>query len=221
MHLPKLRLSTMKLAARAWAVSTVLFRDARHAWLGIGGVAFVIFVAWLLSTTLCATVRYTGTMLQILGLITVASGLIKLRRQFGRAPFIANWFRKFKAAFILPKSIFGEASSSFAFNDEAHAVLRAAPGSPLEPRVLMLEQNLDSLRAEIRQLRREFGDKIEESVQRESQQRQDGDKETAHMIEEVAVGGLHLESVGLIWLFLGVLATSIPDEIAAYVSKIL
>jgi hypothetical protein len=33
-------------------------------------------------------------------------------------------------------------------------------------------------------------------------------------LEELAVGGLHLEWVGLSWLVLGVLGTSIPDEIA-------
>jgi hypothetical protein len=34
----------------------------------------------------------------------------------------------------------------------------------------------------------------------------------------VAIGGLHLEMVGLVWLFLGIVGTSIPDGIAALLS---
>jgi hypothetical protein len=30
----------------------------------------------------------------------------------------------------------------------------------------------------------------------------------------VAIGGIHLEFVGLVWLFLGVLGASLPEEIA-------
>jgi len=42
----------------------------------------------------------------------------------------------------------------------------------------------------------------------------------ARKIEEVAIGGLHLEVVGLIWLLVGVTAASIPDVIAAWLSQL-
>jgi len=51
-------------------------------------------------------------------------------------------------------------------------------------------------------------------VRREREERGAGDDRTTRQIEEVAIGGLHLEVVGLVWLILGVLGTSIPDEAA-------
>jgi hypothetical protein len=61
---------------------------------------------------------------------------------------------------------------------------------------------------------------VRDDVQRETQERQAAEQRTFRQIEEVAIGGLHLEIVGLVWLFFGVLGTSIPDEIARWLCLI-
>jgi hypothetical protein len=87
----------------------------------------------------------------------------------------------------------------------------------------MLEENLKLLRDELdtklQGVRRELGT-LKESIDHESQERRVADEKTARKIEEVAIGGLHLEVVGLIWLFLGVTAASIPDVIAGWLSHL-
>jgi hypothetical protein len=56
---------------------------------------------------------------------------------------------------------------------------------------------------------------LREHIERETQERRAENQQAARSIEEMVVGGLHLEIVGLSWLVLGVVGTSIPDEIAA------
>ena len=97
------------------------------------------------------------------------------------------------------------------------------PGATLDERVSILEENLKLLRDELdsrlQGVRQELGT-VKESIERESQERRVADEKTARKIEEVAIGGLHLEVVGLVWLLLGVTAASIPDVIAAWLSQV-
>lgn len=58
--------------------------DAWPAWLALGGVALAALVGWALAGAASAGVRYAGTVLQVLGLATVAAGLSQVRRLFGR-----------------------------------------------------------------------------------------------------------------------------------------
>jgi hypothetical protein len=56
--------------------------------------------------------------------------------------------------------------------------------------------------------------RVELLVQEEGNKRQSGDSEISSRLKSVAVGGIHLEMVGLVWLLLGVLGTSIPKELS-------
>lgn len=174
-------------------------------------------------------VRYAGTILQVLELLTVADGLRRTRRQF-RLPALRarvnDWFRRLVAAFRQPTPISGKAfvsSGGAHMTGEARVRLSVGPGASVDQRLDVLAENVNRLEqeldAKIGELRRKIGE-VEESLSRESRERSAGDESTARKIEELAVGGLHLEVVGLLWLMLGVLGTSIPGETAALLSSI-
>jgi len=215
-----------------WRALTAVIRGAWHAWLFIGGLVFAFIVGLaahrLLSVTLTDAVRYSGTVLQILGLSTVALGLRQVRRMFNRPSVSAamlGWLRRLAATFTGPKPISLQASfGAFAtMTGEARLIRGVRPGATLDERVSILEENLKLLRDELdsrlQGVRRELGT-VKESIERESQERRVAGEKTARKIEEVAIGGLHLEVVGLMWLFLGVAAASIPDVIAAWLSQL-
>lgn len=192
-------------------------------------VAFTVgwFLSWFFSTTLSATIRYAGTTLQLLGLVTVAIGLSQMRQLFGRpsvSAAVVGWFGRLANAFTVPEPITGEgflAAGHATLTGKGRVVHGIKPGAPLEERVSVLEKNLDLLRdeldAEVDRLQRKLT-AVEASIDREKQVRQEEDAKTVRRIEEVAVGGLHLETVGLFWLILGVVATGIPDVITAWLS---
>jgi bifunctional DNA-binding transcriptional regulator/antitoxin component of YhaV-PrlF toxin-antitoxin module len=205
-----------------WRILIAGLKEAWPTWLWLAGILVAFAVGRLWSTRLSDVVRYAGAMLQVLGLATVAWGLSEMRRLFHRPSLrarIFGWFRRLAAAFRAPKLISGQASVAgrATVSAEARVVLGVRPGAPLEERVKVLEENLNRLRDEqdtkVQEIRRELST-VREDMQRESQERQAADEKTVRQIEEVAIGGLHLEIVGLFWLFLGVLCTSIPNEIA-------
>jgi hypothetical protein len=129
-----------------------------------------------------------------------------------------RWFRQLATAFTAPKPT--SVSVSFAgiatMAGDLRVDLVPRPGATLAERVSILEEKLKHLRDEldtkIQGVRREV-DTVKKSVERESQERRVGDEKMAREIEEVAIGGLHLEVVGLIWLFLGIMASGIPDVV--------
>jgi hypothetical protein len=106
---------------------------------------------------------------------------------------------------------------------DAERIVTAGPEASLEARVTVLEGNLSRLRdkldRKVQDVRREPGT-VREGIERETQERQAADATTTRIIEEVEVGGLHLEAIGLAWLLLGALGTTFPDEIAATLCRI-
>ncbi len=202
----------MKLTVRWRALLTVL-KDAWPIWLALGGVVLAFAAACFLSPTLPAAIRSAGMILQIFGLSTVAIGLSKMRRLFGRPSVgtgIFGWFRRLAAAFTVPEPTTVRMSGADArtATGEVRVVIGVRPGAPLEERVSLLEENLDRLRHEldagVQELRHGLAT-VKEDIQRETQERQVEDQKTAHKIEDVAIGGLHLETVGVFWLILGVI----------------
>lgn len=213
-----------------WPELWAALKETWPLWLGIGGIATSLaagwFLGWFLSTPLASTLRYTGTTLQLLGIGTVAYGLHKMRHLFRRPSLgagIVDWLRQVTAAFTRPRSITlkAEAGSYVTAGGDLHVEHGVAPDASLERRVSMLEEKVrhlrDDLDAKLHEVRQELAN-VKGALTRESQTRQEETLRTARMIEEVAVGGLHLERIGLVWLFLGVVIAGAADEIAHAVS---
>ncbi len=207
-----------------WRALLIVLKEGWPLWVAVGGAILAFTMSWLVSTTLASTIRYTGMVLQLFGLFTIARGLSELRRLFGRPPLISRvvgWFGRFLAVFAPPQTISAHVSGSGGATASGHARVTTSPGlrASVEERLYALEEKAKQLRNdldnEVQGLRREI-DVVRERIGQESQHRRVGDQEAERKIEEVAIGGLHLEIVGLLWLFLGVVGTSIPDEIAAW-----
>lgn len=205
-----------------WRALIAAVRNAWPVWLALGGIAIAFLVGWKLSANDTAGIRYAGTVLQVLGLATVAVGLSDLRRLFGKPSFsqkVLAWLRQIWTAFRSPKpstlqidNVVVETTLS-----ELSPSGGAGPGASLDYRVAILEENLNRLRDEfnvqVSKIRKELG-AVHGALDHEQRAREAETSQMAARLEELAVGGLHLESVGLLWLVFGVLGTSIPDEIA-------
>jgi hypothetical protein len=196
--------------------------DAWPAWLAAAGILAAAFFGWVLSHDPSAGVLYAGTMLEMFGLATVAFGLSEVRRSFGRPSlwqkFLA-WLRQIAGAFRPPKPITLQANAGGVaiVGSKARLIVSAGPGSSLDRRVAILEENLNRLRDEVdaneNGIKKEVG-AVRDALSREQQARDNEFRKIAAQMEELAVGGLHLELVGLTWLVFGGLGTSIPDQIA-------
>jgi len=52
-------------------------------------------------------------------------------------------------------------------------------------------------------------------VKDERRARDEADAQIREQLESFSVGGLHLESMGLVWLFVGITLATLPGEIAS------
>ena len=211
----RLRLRALLMAlTTAWPVLLVLL-----------GMIVAVAVGWtsvcVCSASPSAGIRYAGTALQICGLGVVARGLSKVRKSFGRPSLgekVVAWFRQLGAAFFPPRLITaqGDMGGVARATGEMRGVVVAGPDASLDRRVTILEDNFHRLREELdakeTQVRTELRTLKAAVVQEQRAREAEARRISSHM-EDFAVGGLHLEFVGLTWLFLGVLGTSLPDDL--------
>jgi len=191
-----------------WRILVEAMKNAWPTWLAIGGIALSVAAGWVFSPDVSATVRYAGTSLQVLGLATVAIGLSETRRLFGRPSLprkISGWFRRLAAAFTIPKPQTLQVSNGViaSVTGKGRMVRGLGQGASLEDRVSLLEEDLNQLRDELDVEKQEIRQKIKtvrEHLERETQERRVENQQAARRIEELAVGGIHLEIVGLLWL---------------------
>jgi hypothetical protein len=80
---------------------------------------------------------------------------------------------------------------------------------PLETNFTLLERDLyarnDALRTDMSQVRA--------GAAQESDERRKADEILSEKLKQLAIGGLNLEAIGLAWLLLGTIGTSIPRAV--------
>jgi len=80
----------------------------------------------------------------------------------------------------------------------------------LEEKCQQLNQQLIDARNELKSEARRLG----EAVENERQARDEADAQIQEQLEAFSVGGLHLESMGLVWLLVGITFATLSEEIA-------
>jgi hypothetical protein len=199
----------------------VALKNAWPFWMVLSGIAIAAVFGFALSKNASASVRYAGAILQVFGLGTVAFGLSQIRRYFCRPSLLERvfaWLRQLGATFRRPTPITLEAhAGGFAtVSGEAALIHKAGRDSSLDRRVTILEENLNRLRVELdakdQKIRNDLST-LTGTIEEERRARETEVRRISSQLEELAVGGLHLELVGITWLTLGVVGASIPDEI--------
>jgi hypothetical protein len=203
----------------------VALKEAWPVWLLIAGLGVSWLAGYFLASFWCPSletqVRYAGVMFDFLGFGLVAYGINRTLKRFGRpSPLtgIAEWFRLLASAFTKPQhpSII-TGTGRFNLANPVWTATGTVGATSLEGRVAILERTLQSFQQETRESTRRLDASLAEvgkSIEAERDQRTAAINSTSRQIEELAVGGLQLEIVGLIWLLLGTLLTNIPAEIS-------
>ncbi|HEV8608874.1 MAG TPA: hypothetical protein VGS98_02230 [Thermoanaerobaculia bacterium] len=207
-----------------------LLSEIRNGWpagLFIGGLLVASMIGWLIwwrvrPVTAADSIRYAGTLLELFGLVLVAIGLSDVRRLFGRLSILVKIQGSLSRAGAAIRSHPITGSGAVAIGGaqvsaRGRTFHRAREGASPEERVSMLEKGLDSALEEldraVQRVENQFA-ATRESIQHESRERAADNQRVSQKIEEFAVGGLHLEIVGLSWLILGMIATNLAGEIA-------
>jgi hypothetical protein len=178
-----------------------LFSEPRRVWLTLGAIGLTCGISLLLPICRETAFRWSGMLIELLGIGTVVIGLRSKQLLFKRRGVLghlADWLKRRPQYNPKPQVIKLQGASSVAVVGAAKAsVWRGVPqGSPLEQRVTALEQNLETVRREQRQLENELAVEVRNSQQAlaaESQARMVEDGNLKKQVEELGAGGLHLE----------------------------
>jgi hypothetical protein len=198
--------------------------EAWRVWVPVLVVMLVLIVASQLPLSLADPVlRYCGLAFQLLGILTVVSGLRDKRRLFNRPSLLENirrWLDRRPRWGAKPQTILAAGIGSISLLGSLKvSVWRGTPAdASIDARLAALEANLATLRTEQAESAKEFQEatrKTNETVDAERRARESAVTALRVQLEGLGAGGLHIEMMGVFWLVLGVVLATVPGEIAA------
>jgi hypothetical protein len=195
------------LALCRWLLEPRLF------WITVLALGIAVIAAiWLRSEP---AFRWIGLFLQLIGVFTVAWNIRDTGEQFDRPGFLAlaaQWLRR------RPRISSSVAISMGAIESGDFAVGRArldmwhnAGSDAVEARLDAVEKNLTRVRDQLHELERETEKRLEQQIKALEQEKQDRakvDEDIREKLKTSAVGGLHISTVGVVCLFMGMIMST-------------
>jgi hypothetical protein len=203
-------------------LGTWVWRTRPLVWVIIA--AAVVLVLWVLaSSCLERGIRFSGTGLQLIGVILFAVGLRDTRRAFEDQPTtwqgIKQWWARRPQ--LIPKHVTLEAAGAAMGIAGGSARMRVTPGpnASLEQRLAVLEGGHAALFDEVGKLSEETTQKIGDlsnAMTVERGERQEADKSIKEQLKKAVAEGLPLGRVGAICFFIGIISASASPEFASW-----
>lgn len=178
-----------------------------------------------------ASIRTVGGILQVLGILSVALGISQLRRSFGLKGTVAEIIEELlhlaktavqRVAQMLGRrpaviNVTGAAALGLS-SVRARAKVRSGPNASVDDRIALLERLIDTLEDGLSTLQDTIDrerEQFNKALDAEKHAREDGFKALEDRVTSLAVGGIRLQTVGLVWLLLGVLLATWSQELAS------
>jgi len=189
-------------------------------WLGLLVVAGGVTVAAFLGGDE-GTIRVVGMLLQLLGIATVAKGIVDTRRLFGRPSIriaIAEWLSAFPP--MTPKHAVIAVSDAMHLSISASGFASASlpADASIQTRVEVLETNVRLVHERITGVQAEIDATLKTlhaDLHDEKSTRSAEDEALSVRLENASTGGLRISAVGALWLSVGVVMSTIPAELSA------
>ena len=170
-----------------------------------------------------AAIRYTGMVLQLLGIGTVAWGIHTTRIEFGHPSVFAAWRKRLNrfppfGGRVVTGSIQITLPAG-TVSARGYSSVVAGANATIDERVQALEENLKLVNDRVSQTQNEMDQEFRrqcDALKQEQQVRSDEDQHIHAKMESIETGGLHISAMGALWLFIGVIMSSIPSELAGW-----
>jgi hypothetical protein len=186
--------------------------------------------AWFLCAPQEVIVRYSGLGLELAGVFIVAYGLIERQKFFGLSSFkertarvLRQWSEYLKRLLSRPKGqpvtlkVNTGDSVMVGLTGKLSVWRGVPPDAPIERRVEVLEANLLILKtaqSDSTQHLQKKVNAIKDEIASERQVRESAHTVLKNQLKKLAIGGVHLEWIGVLCLLLGVVLATASTEIA-------
>lgn len=216
--------SVLKKLKYAWQSFIRLigwFWEGKLFLLGVGVFVAVITFFCMMPIKPESSIRYSGLVLQVFGLVTVAYEIISKIHVFELPSYWCRFKKWLARCPLVPKKKYVEASFSSGFSisgpDMNFQVWRGSKlEAPLDERIIAIEANLEMLRDSFKSERKYVDGRLtnlSSAVHQESSDRKDADSKINKRVEDLSVEGLHYEVIGLFWLVTGIVLATIPSDV--------
>ena len=179
-------------------------------------------VAVALSIRCEPAFRYCGALLSAAGIVTVVYDISSKRRAAGRPSALARlkswWGRRPRWQQSVNANIFGNAAAVSGAFANAHALIGPTPGPSTDQRVAALERAFNDLSERVARSETEADEALRDVRQRisdEAAAREQQDRANRELINEGLAGGLDWAAVGVVWLALGLVLSTIATDVGA------
>lgn len=188
-------------------------------WIALAATVGVPVVAFISPISTSDQLRYSGLAFELLGIGTVWAGLRDRRILFGKQSTFdktTGWLKRFPRLGPQTHTLVAAAGSMGIASAQGRmrAWHETSPTSSIDDRVAALEANIQTLRTE--------QGNLEQRLQQETRERQDADKaererresnykEIQTTLDSLGAGNLGLETLGLLWLSLGVILSTLSS----------
>ncbi len=168
-----------------------------------------------------AMIRFTGMVLQLLGIGTVAWGIHTTRKEFGHPSIFTVWHQRLSRFPPFGQRVVTGTTDitlpGMTFTGRGHTSVSAGSEATIEARVQAVEENLQIVHDRVSQTQNEMDQelrKYSEALKQEEQVRAKEDQNIRAKMEATVTGGLHISAIGAFWLFVGVIMSTDPFELA-------
>lgn len=216
---------------RAFVISIISWLRRTLAWLRtaqllaftLAVVAAALWISFGLGTE--KTVRLSGVGLQLLGIAAAAFGIRDTRRMFGKPSLlqsIRSWFAArpkrngtahiVGAVGLASATSFGRASGS----------VGTPAGAPIQQQIDALEKNLRALDGRLNTAEGAIETNqrdLDAKLASEAADRAEADRLLGLRIEAAQTDGLSLAAAGALWLAVGIVLSTAPNELLSLVGN--
>ncbi|MBB4821849.1 hypothetical protein HNP29_005262 [Pseudomonas alcaligenes] len=193
-------------------------KRANNLWRAVSVAAIAVVYTYLHADEV--SVRITGLVLQVLGIATVAWGIKETRGLFGQPSLLkvgVMWFKSFPPFGGRVTSGSGHGViGNIRGGGNSYSQVPMDPGSSVDERLAAIERNLNLIHQRISHVESNFEQEarvLSEDIKKERMIREQDIEKTHGKIEAVSTGGLYISATGALWLFIGVVMSTAPNEL--------
>jgi hypothetical protein len=215
------KMSSISWVKRCASGAVIWFREGRIGWLALViGLLLLIGFHWL-PLGIERRLAMEGMTFQLIGVGVSAFVIGRLRRYFKLDPILKSFFKYlagFRYVFIArPPSNLTAAAMTGLSALVGTAVVYAPPTGTLEERLARVETQVRDLHLfvdAVRNLTSEVERKLTAAIKQETSARDAEFVKIDDKLKETLVGDWQFAFVGLVYLFVGIILGTVPEEIA-------
>jgi len=207
----------MNWLKRLWAWAKE--KEALLFWFNI--VMLILLLYAFMPPSSETRLRFVGLIFQICGVLIAAWGLLDIRKLF-ELPTIRQitreWFRRFPPFRPKSKHVTVEMGTGhYSLTGYAPDIwIGAGPTASIEQRLSVLEDNLQRVNQKTVDIQNQLNSEVrahKEALAQASRSLKQTAEDIHHKLELTETSGLQLSFVGLVWLGVGLIISTIPNEI--------